>query len=464
MANRSKHDTDAPAATPWNNARQHISNDSSLGGDEFYDAVEDVSSRMQRVSGVSSGYGSNKSARMRSSSAGTLVPNAEAAELMKVVASTNSSVKLDVSAFATPGEYAEEGPGGSLLALDGSHGASRSKNPFSEEATAGGGAADNNSNADAVAETRRLWLSSGRPQPAKMVVEDISSAENTPATTPVNTPGGGMGDGGGASGGSGGGVGSASLVPPRLPPRGDTTAASLNPFAEEDPLSPTSPKTNPFVTASSTLNPFANDGLQWQERQDGSGSVDREEEKVPPTSAAAGPGTAVSSAPSPGDAGVPVAVRPAVTAAARVSSAERNPNKPPPLPPRRVASANPAHQQPPNPAPRSTATTDESGGEDSGPVSPRSTASIATCDSSSGNPEGQGFEGGADAGSVGSSTGSDGTAGGKPKKKYMVVNKVSNTCDAYFRETSTYCVVFLAPGGCTCAPAFYISCVWGGGG
>ena len=444
MANRSTHETDAPAAaaaaaaaTTWNNAAagQHISNDSSLGGDEFYDAVEDVSSRTQRASGVSSGYGSNRSARMRSSSAGTLVPNAEAAELMKVVASTNSSVMLDVSAFATPGEYPEEGPGVSSLGLDGSHGASRSKNPFAAGGGGGGGggAAENaTSSAAAAAETRRLWLSAGRPQPAKMVVVDISSAENTPATTPVNTPGGGVG------GSAGGGAGSASLLPPRPPPKGDTTtAASLNPFAEEEePRSPASPNTNPFVTASSTLNPFADDMLQPQDgsadggdgntnTNTGTGSPKREE--PPPPSASAGPGTAVSSAPTRGDAGVPEAVRPAVTAAARASSAEsnHNPQKPPPLPPRRVASPSPAKQRPPHPPPRSRATTGEGGGECSGTVSPRSMGSIATCDSSGGRLEGS--EGGvdADAGSVGSSTGSDGTAGGKPKKKYMVVNKVS---------------------------------------
>eukprot|EP00752_Nemacystus_decipiens_P006867 g6168.t1 len=434
MSNRSKHETGAPAtAAAWNNTRQHVSNDSSLGGDEFYDAVEDVSSKTQRVSGVSSGYGSNRSARARSSSAGTLVPNAEAAELMKVVASTNSSVKLDVSAFATPGEYAEEGPGVSSLAFDASHGAGRSKNPFSEEAIAaapggggGGGAAEHAGSscaADAAAETRRLWLS-GRPRPAKMVVEDISSAENTPAATPVNTPGGGMGDGSGV----GGAVGSASR-PPRLPARGGTAAVSLNPFAEEEPLSPTSPSTNPFVTASSTLNPFADDSLQQQEEGPGRGGGDPgtpredggEEKEAPlPRTAGGEPGTAVSSVPSPGDAGVPVAAKPVAPAAA-VSASEINPKRPPPLPPRRVASPSPSHQQLPNPTSGSRAATEERGDEGSIPVSPRSTASIATCDSSGGQLEGS--EGGADAGSVGSSTGSDGTAGGKAKRNYMVVNK-----------------------------------------
>lgn len=426
MANRSKHETEG---TAWNKTRQHISNDSSLGGDEFYNAVEDMSSRTQRVSGMSSVYGSNRSTRARSSSAGTLVPNAEAAELMKLVASTNSSVELDVSAFATAGEYAEEGPGGSSLALDESHGVGGSKNPFNEEVT--GGTTEDASSAGApaaAAETRRRWLSLGRLQPEKMVVDDISSAENTPVTTPVHAPGGGMGDGSI----SGGGISSASpLPPPHPPPRVETTraatattAASLNPFAEE-PLSPTSPNTNPFVTASSTLNPFADDSLQ-KEGSDGGGGGEGKtggqqegaEEEAPLPSSTGGPGTV--SAPNLGDAGVPVVVKPTAPAAA-ASSAESNPKKPPPLPPRRAASASPTRQQPPPSRTRST--TEARGNEDSGPVSRRSTASLATCDSGGDNLEGS--ERGADSASVGSSTGSDGITGGKSKKKYMVVNKVN---------------------------------------
>lgn len=427
MSNRSKHESGAPG-TAWNKTGgQHFSNDSSLAGDEFYDAVEGAN-RTQRVSGFSSTYGSNRSARKRSSSAGTLVPNAEAAELMKLVASTNSSVTLDVSAFTTAGEYAEEGPGASSLAVDRSHGEGRSKNPFNEAGT-GGGATENSSSADA-AETRRRWLSSGGPQPAKMVVDDISSADNTPVTTPVRKPGGGAIDSG--IGGGGGIVNASPLPPPRPPPRAaatSTTAANLNPFAEE-PTRPASANKNPFfVTALSTLNPFTDDSLQQEGLGGGEGKTGIQQEgaegapSLPPTGR---PGTV--SEPSLGDAGAPAvaaAKKPAAPAAAASSAAaaaaKSNPKKPPPLPPRRAASASPTHQQPP--ASRSRATTGEEGGEDSGLISPRSVASIATCDSSAGHLEGS--EGGADAGSVGSSTGSDWTAGGKIKNKYMVVNKVS---------------------------------------
>lgn len=232
-----------------------------------------------------------------------------------------------------------------------------------------------------------------------MVVVDISSAENTPVTTPVHATGGGIS-----------GIVSASSLPhPQPPPRGgtsrsssSTTVPTLNPFANSPPQNPKSPNNNPFVTASETLTPLIDDDNEQQQ----------EEEE--------GEGEAVSSV-----TGGECATAPAAAAATASvgAAAESKSRKPPPLPPRRAASPNPTlHQQQPPSAPRSRATMGGQGEESSGPTSPRSTVSSTTCDINSQDGQLEGSGGGLDAGSVDSSTGSDGTAGGK---KYMVVNKVS---------------------------------------
>ncbi|CAN0280632.1 unnamed protein product [Ectocarpus sp. 12 AP-2014] len=331
------------------------------------------------------------------------MPNAEAAELMKLVASTNSSVKLDLSGFSTAGEYVEASP---VLGRDGFSG--RSSNPFSEDAPPG--LAQNGSSRP---DKMRRWPSSGH-QPAKMVVVDISSAENTPVTTPVHTPGG-MGGGGGL-----GGMGRGSALPvspPRPPSRVDTSrsgsaataaaaAPSLNPFVEERRSPSTSP-TNPFVTTSSSLNPFAggDDGEQRaaeSEKKGGGGGGRRaegEEEAPPVVEEKAGEATAAAPPPPPPPSGE-----------------SNNPKKPPPLPPRRPASHTLTDQHPSQP---SAATAGEGSGGHSGPASPRSAVSSATCDSSSGGGHGDGSEAGPGVGSVDPLTGDDGIAGAK----YLVVNK-----------------------------------------
>ncbi|CBN77979.1 conserved unknown protein [Ectocarpus siliculosus] len=329
------------------------------------------------------------------------MPNAEAAELMKLVASTNSSVKLDLSAFSTAGEYVEASP---VLGRDGFSG--RSSNPFNEDAQPGLA-----QNGRGRPDKMQRWPSSGH-QPAKMVVVDISSAENTPVTTPVHTPGG--------MGGGGMGRGSALPVsPPRPPSRVDTSrsssaaaaaagAPSLNPFVEER-RSPSASPTNPFVTASSSLNPFAggDDGERQaaeSEKKGGGGGgggwrTGGEEEAPPVVEEKAGAATAASPPPPPPPSGE-----------------SNNPKKPPPLPPRRPASHTPTDQHPPQP---SAATAGEGSGGHSGPASPRSTVSSATCDSSGGGGHGDGSEAGPGVGSADPSTGDDGIAGAK----YLVVNK-----------------------------------------
>ena len=271
-----------------------VSNDSSLGGDDFYDAVEELEKqRLSSVGGASSAsYGSTSRAR---SSVGTLVPTPAAAELMAALASADSGKHVDLSNFATAGEYEttrsvadmSEEPGRSL-GLDGFYG-KRSKNPFaSVDSEAGGSDGDDvitNAAAGGIAGAfvrRKYWQPLQQP-PSRMVITDISSSETTPVHTP---PAGGSSAGDIASShqsaldeAAGSTVpwqGRSPCPPPPLPPRSSkgsavipvanaTTVTSKNPFAAETATASGatgSPSSNPFVTATnmmtarSPINPF----------------------------------------------------------------------------------------------------------------------------------------------------------------------------------------------------------------
>lgn len=427
-----------PEATATGKTTEYISNDSSLGGEEFYDAVEDGSVKQREqstssVGGVSSTsrFGSNNS-RARSSSVATLVPTPAAAELMAALASSDSS-NLDLSSFGTAGDFetrgsiaVDEGEPGGSLGLGFYQDTRSSRNPFVvDEATDGANGGGNSSRngskpANEAGDMHGSGFSERRRWPPKMVVTDISSAETTPVPTPSHTPVTSNDNVSSLYSAGGGGVRQTALwatgrthspspLPmSRLPPQKDHAAAyaTRNPFAAEaaaiatatataggSPVS--SVNTNPFDTAFSEIplssNPFAIDPTEEE-------NCDGEED-------------------------IFLSVRAQVAAASIsvvASMGENKKTKPPPLPPRRPVS--------PADIPRATsrATTGGEGGGSgsSGPASPKSAISSTTCDSSSGGGRGDLESSGAmDTTSIGSSGGSDATTG-STDKKYMVVNKV----------------------------------------
>lgn len=409
----------------------YVSNDSSLGPDDYQDAVQELDGkvRMFSLGGTSSGYGSNRS-RARSSSASTLVPNPAAAELMAALASSESSKHLDISQFSTAGEFdvpgstaADEGEPGGSLRLDGSKpygddGSSSGSRRFSKNPFIGDGAGNSSFNTAVGSDgsqKRRRWPPPEHQQPPRMVVVDISSAETTPNHTPVN----GRASMGAAGDGTGGGAQSPlwgahspSLSPPplpALPPRpaarreSNSSSTATNPFATEAAAiarSPPNTGANPFITANSAwpvpINPF--DLEEEEDETDGARNsedkVKQEEETF--SSPLGGRAVVADRAAASSDGGSGSAVTTSTAAAVR----EQKP-KPPPLPPRRMADA--AH-------PSSTSSKVTSGEGSSCPASPGSAPSSATSQGG----------GGLD------SCGIDGTASeSSSDTKYMVVNKVS---------------------------------------
>lgn len=330
----------------------YVSNDSSLGSDAFYDAVEDFGKqRVSSVGGASSvSYGSTS--RARSSSAGTLVPTPAAAELMAALASADSSKNVDLSEFATAGEYEtpgsvamDEGEPGGSLGLDSFY-RERSTNPF---ASTWGAAADNrDSNAAGGVPGGyfyRTWSQTGHQQPSRMVITDISSSETTPVHTPVAVV-----DDVASSRQIASCDGVSSTLPwqarsptpsppPRFPPRlplrmnQDTavpttasvrTGSASNPFAGETATTARGTDTstassNPFVTANtgmserSPVNPF-------DETYPTKANCKEEERHVAPPSNGGNPEA------------IEIATRPVASAALIPSKVK---SKPPPLPPRR---------------------------------------------------------------------------------------------------------------------------------
>lgn len=439
-----------------------ISNDSSPGGDNYFDAVENLEKQRMHGSagGASSGFGSNNS-RARSSSAGTLVPTPAAAELMAALASSDSGKKIDLTEFSTAAECETSGsvaldegqPGGSL-GLSGFYG-DRSRNPFARADNRGAAHADPGATAAATAATaaaadgiaggyaRRKWPPPGHQQPPRMVVLDISSTDTTPVHTPVGSGGGGGGsrkDGGGDAGGSTAlswdsiTASPSPLRPPRPPPRPSFRGEinTLNPFTEEFESTAAAAVaqaaargvsascTNPFVTcteAPPNLNPFAD------EQDSPTSQPDRGDEGVSGGGEACFHAEGALAARDAVVGGGAVEEAPAMveSVATATATAGESKSRPPPLPPRRTTS--PTHTR----TALSGGGAGARGGEGKisiGPASPRSALSSATCDSGEAvDPE---RSGGMDARSVGSasSTASD-SASGRPGKKYMVVNQVS---------------------------------------
>lgn len=216
----------------------YVSNDSSLGGDQFYDALETMEKRMS--------FFSYASARSTCS----MAPSPAAAELMAALASSGSSRKIDIgNAVQEFGSTtAGEGPPGGSLGISSSRktkAASRASmgkgNPFDQT---GDAATANRSAPSAI----RRWPPSRNQQPSRMVVMDISSSETTPTTTP----------GGGRTkvdrSGTWSGSQSPSTPTPPLPPA--RPAGNMNPFATT-PTRGNSP-TNPFAPENMTRNPFVN--------------------------------------------------------------------------------------------------------------------------------------------------------------------------------------------------------------
>lgn len=332
----------------------YISNDSSLGSDAFYDAIEDFGKqRVSSVGGASSAsYGSTS--RARSSSAGTLVPTPAAAELMAALASADSSKNVDLSEFATAGEYEtlgsvamDEGEPGGSLGLDGFY-RERSTNPFAST----WGAAEDSRGGNAAGGVPggyfcRTWSQTGHQQPSRMVITDISSSESTPVHTPVA----GVDDVASTTQiASCEGISSTlpwqarsptpspppRLPPPRLPLRTNkdtaaSTTASVrtgsasNPFADETATTARGTDTstassNPFVTANngmserSPVNPF-------DESYPTKVNCKGEERHVAPPSNGGSPKARE------------MATKPLAAAAASTPSKVKP--KPPPLPPRR---------------------------------------------------------------------------------------------------------------------------------
>lgn len=287
----------------------YISNDSSLGGDEFYDAVDNLERRMSSISRIStrttSIYGSNRSA----GSAGVGPPNAEAAELIAHLASgSGRDIKVGEGSAQGGGEGVERGGGGegsveskifgSSTADEGPPGGSLALEVFSTARVdddlssrvdetyrwEGDAAASQNSNShisnscnDSSSNNNhtnngssRRWRPLDHQPPQNVIVMDISSAETTPNTTPGGNRGSRV-TGNSKPAGVWGRASSPSSSPPapQPPPRhriGPSTT-NTNPFA---PAVNTGSPTNPFApgcdVAAASLpatqrgsNPFATD-------------------------------------------------------------------------------------------------------------------------------------------------------------------------------------------------------------
>lgn len=407
----------------------YVSNDSSLGSDAFYDAVDDFGKqRVSSVGGASSAsYGSTN--RARSSSAGTLVPTPAAAELMAALASADSSKNVDLSEFATAGEYEtpgsvamDEGEPGGSLGLDCFH-RERSTNPFAST----WGAAEDSGGGTAAGGIpggcfSRTWPQAGHQQPSRMVVTDISSSE----TTPVHTPVAGVDDVASPQQiASGEGVSSTlpwqarsptpspppPLPHPRLPPRTNKDMAALtaastrtvsvnNPFADETATTArgtdTSASSNPFVTANSGMserspvNPF-------DETYPTKANCKGEEKHAAPPSNGRNPKARE------------LATKPLAAAALNPSKVKP---KPPPLPPRRPASS---HRNPDTPTKNVQGSSSLSCPQSIASSAPTVETVEKVCGEDLRVPEADLTE----------LPATNDPNGGTPGKKYMVINKVS---------------------------------------
>ncbi|CAM9983997.1 unnamed protein product, partial [Sphacelaria rigidula] len=436
---RRQHQDAAPSTLP-----SYISNDSSLGGDEFYDAVDDLDKRISRGSRGSNiatsafgstrssvAYGSNRS----TGSAGLGPPTAEAAELMAHLASgSGRRVNREEEIFATAtagGEgdigwgssvagstvfgstTANEGPPGGSLGLDVFLTARLDEDGLVGDATgvekgeqAGGG---NGTTASSSGRSIRRWPPPAHQQPQNVIVLDISSNETSPNTT----PGGSRGKSSrrnsndsaiaGANHWSSGALGGASSSPlpqqplPQAPPRQHVSLASssTNPFA-------------PPVNTGSPINPFAPEcdatacAAAKSTRRSSNPFVTAEE--VLPTSSTSStvlveprPGGVVTASRSPrntaaaaASASTAIATPPDESSSA--ASVSSNRGKAPPLPPRPVNLLQ------------------SKGVGNASPVSVSSPARSTTTVESNSTDAVNGLDG-ADAGSVGSSAASVDTAG-----------------------------------------------------
>lgn len=362
---------------------EYVSNGSSLGGEQYYDAADSLEHRHASV-GCSSYYSSTTSSRFESGSAGTLLPTQKAAELMAVLASADSSNSSSGSSGGRAGTSAarsgsgaernaakhplgfvvldEGSPGGTLGPVDGFNVKKvgrKSTNPFDEENLHN--TADDDDEAATPTTTtagnaRRQWHS--HQPPPRMVVMDISSAETTPVHTAASTVSGaavGVDEIRGSTSLWGGRSPSPSPLPPPRPQLrvGDfSISTNTNPFVTADEGSPISiptdspidspVNTNPFVTANSgnPLNPFPhqNDTETDAGKEGGSYSVEEVAGGAAAAAAEAGAsagGTAAVAAVAAGT--VPeTAVEDVVAVTACGGARGDKPRKrtPPPLPPR----------------------------------------------------------------------------------------------------------------------------------
>lgn len=470
-ARRQRQDA-APSTLP-----PYISNDSSLGGDEFYDAVDDLDKRISRGSRGSNiatpafgssrssvAYGSNRS----TGSAGLGPPTAEAAELMAHLASgsgrrANGEEEIFATATAAGGEgdmgwgnsvagstvfgstTANEGPPGGSLGLDVFLTAR-----FDEDGPAGDATAVDQGKeaagvigtaADSSGRSIRRWPPSAHQQPQNVIVLDISSTETSPNTT----PGGSRGKSSrrnsndsavtGATHGSSGALGGASSSPSPQQPLPQPPARQH--------VSPAPSSTNPFappVNTGSPINPFA-PGCDATACAAATTSKSTRRSSNPfVTSEDVLPKAAASSAAlvEPRLGGVVAASRSPRNAASAPASASTAVAKPADES-SSTASVGPSRGKAPPLPPRPVNLLQNKGAGNASPVSVSSPArSTTTVESNSTDVAANGLDG-ADAGSVGSSAASVDTAGGAPgagvesgggregegaSGKFKIVNKV----------------------------------------
>lgn len=418
---------DAPEGSP--KQRPYISNDSSLGPDEFYDTRETLDKRMSSISRGSAAtayssarsnsvYGSNRSA-----GGGGIIaaPTPVAAELIAHLASTGSGRKIDV--VAAIGQYggecgvdceefgsttADEGPPGGSLGLDKFSTARLSAVGENEASVVNGineygGAAGAEGNSSRI----RRWPPPQKDQPQKIFTYEISSPDTTPNTTP-----GGHNQVKGDNDGLGGLWGANSPSPP---PQKSSRPTNTNPFATGNTTAPGS---------SGSSNPFAQGGARIATGPTTAGRNPFNVNYNDDNAASLSLGSTDSSATPGGVVADRAGLKPPAPATA-VGSDIKNSNgcsklRPPPLPPRRPLSL-------------TRVTNGADGGESlvstTSPARSNATADSITTDAASPVCDAT------DGRSVGSSTASvdttgagrmegEGRADAEDDSMYMVVNKV----------------------------------------